>query len=131
MSTKVSRDSVLIIDDDPYLRELVEAIGLTCNVPVLQASDCGVGLKILANDGRKIKMILLDYFMPGMQPIQCAGAIMEKAGSSIPVVLITAAIDPSLRAAELKINRWISKPFDVSALAHLMSEKPVARKLRR
>jgi len=130
MSTKVSRDSVLIIDDDPYLRELVEAIGRTCNVPVLQASDCCVGLDILENDGSRIKMILLDYFMPGMQPIQCAGAIMEKAGT-IPVILITAAVDPSVRAAELKINRWISKPFDVSVLTHLMSEKVLARKLRR
>src|SRR3954462_7159708 len=116
MNTKFSRDSVLIIDDDPYLRELVGAIGRSCNVPVLQAPDCIEGLKVLEQDGRKIKLILLDYFMPGMQPTLCADALLAKAGSRIPVVLITAAVDPAIRACELKIDRWISKPFDVSAL---------------
>jgi CheY-like chemotaxis protein len=127
MSSRNSRDSVLIIDDDPYLRELIDTIGHSCNVPVLQAADCGGGLKILENNGRRIKMILLDYFMPGMQPLQCLGEIVARAGPKIPVVLITAAVDPSARAAELKINRWISKPFDASAMSHLLSEKPSAK----
>ena len=131
MNSKISRDTVLIIDDDPYLRELVEAIGRTCKVPVLQAQDCSVGLEVLDREGARIKLILLDYFMPGMQPVQCANALLAKAGPKIPVILITAAPDPAMRASELKIDRWISKPFDVSALAELMSEKSSALKIRK
>jgi len=128
MTTRVSRDSVLVIDDDPYLCELVETIGQTCGVPVLRANDCSSGLKILESESRRIKMILLDYFMPGMQPLDCAGAIIERAGSTIPVVLLTAA---SARAAELKISRWVSKPFDASTLINLLTESSALSKKSR
>jgi CheY-like chemotaxis protein len=131
MNSRISRDSVLIIDDDPYLRELIDMIGHSCSVPVLQAADCHSGLKVLESDGRRIKLILLDYFMPGMQPVQCADEIITRAGPKIPVVLITAAVDPSARAAELKIKRWISKPFETSTMSHLLSEKPSYRAARR
>ncbi len=130
MSSRNSRNSVLVIDDDPYLRELIEAIGQTCGVTILQASDCVTGLQVLENEYRKIKMVLLDYYLPGMEPGQCASAIMAKAGRSIPVILVTAAVDPAARAAELKINRWISKPFDVSNLTSILTENTLMRKSR-
>jgi CheY-like chemotaxis protein len=130
MTAKLSRDTVLVIDDDPYLRELVSAIGRTCGVHVLEASDCTAALHLLEQNGRKIKMILLDYYLPGMQPAQCASAIVEKAGASIPVVLLTAAVDAASRAAELKISRWISKPFEVSTLTGVMTENIQSKKSR-
>ncbi len=130
MSTKAVRDSVLVIDDDPFLRELIAAIGKSCDIRILQAADCASGLKILERESSQIRMILLDYFMPGMQPIQCANEIVSKAGT-IPVVLVTAAVDPSARAAELKLTRWLSKPFSAETMKHLITEKPIARKSRR
>jgi CheY-like chemotaxis protein len=128
MSGRRSRDSVLIIDDDPDLRTLIETIGQVCGVSVLQASDCSEGLHILEREHRRIRMVLLDYFMPGMEPGECACAIIAKAGSSIPVVLLTAAVDPAARAAELNINYWISKPFEASTLTDLLVENVLPRK---
>ena len=130
MSSKPSRDMVLVVDDDPYLRELVAAIGRTCGVHVLEAEDCGAALQILEQEGHKIKMVLLDYYLPGMQPAQCAGAIVAKAGASIPVVLVTAAVDAAARAAELKIGRWISKPFEISALTNLLTKPTLSKRSR-
>jgi len=127
MSRRPARDCVLIIDDDPDLRTLIETIGQVCGVSVLQASDCNEGLDILQREHRRIKMILLDYFMPGTEPAECACAIIEKAGS-IPVVLLTAAVDPAARAAELKISYWISKPFEASTLTDLLSGNVLPRK---
>jgi CheY-like chemotaxis protein len=128
MSSGPARDCVLIIDDDPDLRTLIETIGQVCGVSVLQASDCNEGLSILEREYGRIKMILLDYFMPGMEPAKCAYAILTKAGSSIPVVLLTAAVDPAARAAELKISYWISKPFEASTLTNLLAENVLPRK---
>ena len=128
MTSRIGRDTVLVIDDDPYLRELIHTIGLTCGVPVLQAGDCTEGLKVLDRETRRIKMVLLDYYLPGMQPTQCASAILEKAGRSISVVLLTAAANPAGRAAELKIPRWLSKPFEMSALRDLLTEDTLLRK---
>lgn len=120
----INRDAVLIIDDDPDLRSLVDTVGQMCGVSVLGAPDCSAGLKILETEHIRIKLILLDYLMPGMEPIKCAGAICAVAGNEIPVVLMTAAVDPSKRAAELKICRWLAKPFEISSLTDLLIAAP-------
>jgi DNA-binding response OmpR family regulator len=122
MSEKVLRNAVLVIDDDADFRGLVETFAELWNVPVLQAGDCNSGLRILDREHQRIKMILLDYFIPGMEPVKCAKAILTKAGSSISVVLVTAAVDAGARAGELKITRWMTKPFDSSVLRRLLTD---------
>src|SRR5262245_59379428 len=114
------RDAVLIIDDDPEFRTLVEVFAGVCNVPVLQAADCQSGLQVLEENHDRIKVVLLDYFMPGMPPPTCAAAIRTKAGPRIRIVLITAAADPAARAAELCISRWVAKPLEMHALTNLL-----------
>ena len=47
------------------------------------------------------------------------------------MVLLTAAVDPSARAAELKISRWVSKPFDASTLINLLTESSALSKKSR
>ena len=79
MSRKVCRDTVLVIDDDPDFRALIETIAELCMVPTLQAPDCRKGLKILECEHGRIKMVFLDYFMPGMEPVKCAAAIIATA----------------------------------------------------
>jgi CheY-like chemotaxis protein len=113
---------VLVIDDDPDYRSLIETVAACCQLRVVEASDCNHGLKALEVERHRIKMVLLDYFMPGMEPVKCAAAIVAKAGRSIPVVLVTAAVDPAARATELKLTRWISKPFDISTLTSLLTD---------
>src|SRR5215831_1214937 len=110
-----TRPVVLVVDDDPIYREMMVAIGQMRGFVVLEAGDCGRALQILDSNQHTVKLILLDYFMPGMEPKQCATELIAKAGPSIPIVLVTAAVDAAVRAAELKLNQWLSKPFDVSA----------------
>jgi CheY-like chemotaxis protein len=121
MNDKVVRNAVLVIDDDPDFRGLVKTFADLWKVPVLQAGDCNTGLKILEREHYRIKMVLLDYFMPGMEPLTCARAIIAKAGPSIRVILVTAAPDPRARALELEISRWLAKPFESSTLKSLLT----------
>ena len=124
MSRQADRDSVLVIDDNADFRELIAMIGQICGTRVIQAVDCSDALAVIARELPRIKLILLDYFMPGMNPRACAQAIAETAGPSVPVVLVTAAIDPADRAAELHLERWIAKPVDPTMLRELIS-RPV------
>ena len=122
MNAQPSRNTVLVIDDDPLCREMIAMMAQIRSVPALEASDCREGLEVLEREHRRIKIILLDYLMPGMKPEQCIASIIARAGPEIPVVLITAAVDPTARAAELKVGRWLSKPFDVEALESLLTK---------
>jgi CheY-like chemotaxis protein len=127
MKEASSRDSVLVIDDNADFRELIVMIGQLYGVRVLEAADCRKGLKVMAQEQGRIKLVFLDYFMPGMEPGPCAQAIMAKAGPLVPVVLVTAAPDPSNRASELHLARWISKPVDPSILTEMMTEAGALR----
>jgi CheY-like chemotaxis protein len=114
-----TQEAVLVIDDDPSCRELITILGQIWGIVVLEAPDGATGLGILEREKPRIRLILLDYFMPGMQPVECATALKAMAGPSIPIVLMTAAVDPSIRAAELKLSHYVSKPFDMSVLEAL------------
>src|SRR5262249_29446869 len=119
VSEVTTRPAVLVVDDDPNFREMIVFMGQMWGIVVLEAGHCGQALHILDREKNRIRLILLDYFMPGMEPTQCAAALIAKAGPSIQIILATAAVDPAVRAAELKLSQWLSKPFEPSVLEAL------------
>src|SRR5262249_17513947 len=121
MRHKSRPNAALVIADDPNCREMIETMGLVWGVPVLQAANCKEALKVIKSERGRIKLILLDYFMPGMDPAKCVTSLIAAAGPSTQIVLMTAAVDPPLRAAELKVNHWLSKPFEMSSLQALLT----------
>ncbi len=110
------RDRVLIIDDDPDLRELcaigLADVGLTC----VEATSCPEALPLLERERARLRAVLLDYFMPGPPPAACAKAIQERLDPGVPVILISAAVDIGERAAELGLTRYLAKPFELAQL---------------
>jgi CheY-like chemotaxis protein len=127
VSEELERDTVLVIDDNVDFCQLISMLGQFSGVRVLEATDCRKALEVLVREQARIKMVLLDYFMPGMRPTACARAITAKLGPLVPIVLVTAGIDPSARAAELHLSRWIAKPVDPSILKEMMTETPIRR----
>jgi DNA-binding response OmpR family regulator len=121
MKPKSRPNAALVIDDDPNCREMIQTLGLVWGVPVLQASNCKEGLKVIRCERSRIKLILLDYFMPGMEPAKCVASIIAAAGSSTQIVLMTAAADPAMRVAQLKVHQFLSKPFEMSSLQALLT----------
>jgi len=122
MSGPIERDTVLIVDDDPDLRCLVVMLGQACAVRVLEAESCNRALELIDREHERMKLILLDYFMPGSEPEKCAAQILEKARPEISVVLLSAAVDAAERAAALKIDRWVCKPFETTTLMTLLRQ---------
>jgi CheY-like chemotaxis protein len=120
-NTSVARDTILVIDDDNDLRSLITTLGELSGIRVLEAANCSIGLKILDKEHERIKLVLLDYFMPGMEPTTCAKAIVAKAGKAIAVFLLTAADDPAARAAQLNVTGWLPKPTEVANITKLFS----------
>jgi len=122
MNERGRPDSVLVIDDDADFRGLVSMIGELHGVPVLEAADCSSGLSLLTREHSRIKMVVLDYFMPGMDPAACGAAIVAEAGPAVPVVLITAAANPGARASELHLSHWFAKPIELSVITDLLTQ---------
>jgi DNA-binding response OmpR family regulator len=113
----VKRPKVLVVDDDPGMREVLESILVTENVEVCTAVDGKDAVqKTLA---LKPDLILLDISMPKLNGLTFCKAI--RAGTetrNTPVIIIT-----SLTAAgrleecmEAGADDFIGKPFQVGEL---------------
>jgi CheY-like chemotaxis protein len=107
---------VLIIDDDEDVRELLALLARDKGFEPWQACDCRQGIELVERAGDRLALVLLDYFMPGMRPIDCCRAIHRLAGEHIQVVLVTAAVDPAERARAIGLRYYVGKPFDLTSI---------------
>ena len=114
-------DAILIIDDDADLRELVRLVAEAIDIDVVEAATGVEGIAALRANRDRIRLVLLDYFMPGIDPTSCARELCRLVDSTM-IVLCTAAADPSARAAEVGLSRCLAKPFAVEALESLVRE---------
>jgi len=110
------RDRVLVIDDDPDFRELVTLILEDAGLLCLSAGCCAEALPILDRERARLRAVLLDYFMPGLAPRDCARAVLDRLDPEVRVILVSAAVDIAERTAELGLTRHVAKPFDVQRL---------------
>src|SRR4051794_18661340 len=116
----MTRDHVLVIDDDDYFRELVALVLADSDLVVVEAADCASALAVLERERGRLRAVLLDYFMPGMEPRHCIREIRERIDPGVRVILVSASVDVGERAAELEIDRFLSKPFDLSQLVAMI-----------
>lgn len=68
----MSRDDVLVVDDDPEFRELVGLVLEPLGVRVLDAEDERSALRLAETASDRVFLVLLDYFMPDSDPARCA-----------------------------------------------------------
>lgn len=106
--------SVLIVDDDPTIREIV-SLTLThvAGYEVREADSGRAG--IAAAKERRPDAILLDVMMPGLDgPSTLEGLRADADTRDIPVVFLTAKLLPAERERlqRLGASGLIGKPFD-------------------
>jgi len=104
--------SVLVIDDEPLVHELV-SFALRERARPLHAHDPGVGLEMAA--AHRPDVTLLDIDMPGLDGLHvCKALKADPATRDIPVLFMTANDSASvlLRSLGTGAVDFIAKPFD-------------------
>src|SRR6266702_5230476 len=107
---------VLVIDDDPRLREALE-VGVQLqweDAQVITATDGESGLNRLFD--AELDIVLLDVTMPRMNGFEVLKAIRQV--SDVPVIMLTARDEDidQVRGLELGADDYIGKPFSHLAL---------------
>jgi DNA-binding response OmpR family regulator len=119
---------VLIIDDDEDVLELLALMATQNGFEPWKARDCREGIELVRRAGDHLALVLLDYFMPGMKPVECCQGLRSHAGHQVEIVLVTAAVNPAERARALGLQYYIGKPFDLNSLEWVWSlAKPPPR----
>ena len=85
---KAGRPTVLVIEDDQFLRDLVAKKLEVSQFVVLQAIDGGEGLAILKD--HQPDVILLDMVLPGMSGLEVLQSIKSNPKTrSVPVIILS------------------------------------------
>jgi len=110
--------SILIADDDPVQRRLVENMVQKCGYEavVVEGGDAAIAV-LTAADAPAIDAVLLDLVMPGLDGMGVL-AKMRDAGLNIPVIVQTAhgGIDNVVSAMRAGAQDFVVKPVGMERL---------------
>ena len=106
-----SRQSILVVDDDLHVLEVIEARLSSSGFQVCKASGVQEALGILKD--KKVDLIISDMKMPGMGGMD----LLEKVRSlmpGLPLIFLTAygTIPDAVRALKAGAVDYLVKPFD-------------------
>src|SRR5215468_9794383 len=109
---------ILIADDDPVQRRLVENMVQKCGYETIVADSGDAAMAKLAGpDAVAIDAVVLDLVMPGLDGMGVLDRIRE-AGLAIPVLVQTAhgGIDPVVQALRAGAHDFVVKPVGLERL---------------
>jgi len=116
MEQAISRKKILVVDDEPNIRQLSRKI-LTKKFDVLEAEDGRQAIEIAGT--QQPDVILMDMMMPKMDGLTACYAIRnDTTTKSIPVVMVTAiGFDLNIKfSQQMGANAYLTKPFNAKDL---------------
>jgi DNA-binding response OmpR family regulator len=105
---------VLVIDDDPSIRQVVGYVLSDEGYQVDEAANGERALEAIAR--HHPDLILLDMKMPVMDGWEFARRYRERHDRRAAIIVITAATDAALRGAHVEADDFLAKPFDLDTL---------------
>lgn len=109
-----SATTILLVDDDPMVREVTAAMLDDLGYAVVEAESGSEALDLLGREAR-IGLVIADYAMPGMTGADLSRRV-EAQRPGLPVLLITGYADERAVAA-VGEDRLVLKPFRNEDLA--------------
>lgn len=102
---------VLIVDDEPVLREMLRDLLELDGWKVDTASSAEVALELLEDTA--YDLVMTDNIMPGMRGLELLER-MQVRWPHIPVMIMTAygSLEVSMRAYDLGAKGYLLKPFE-------------------
>ena len=119
----MSTRKILVVDDDPYIFELVQLYVESGEVEVLQALDAYAGLDITIREQPDV--IVLDVMMPGMDGLEMCRRLRDMPDvSATPVIILSAkAKEEDIEAGYAAgADDYVTKPFEPEELAARIAE---------
>ena len=113
---------ILVVDDDPSIRQLVTDV-LTVEGYEVEAAGDGYAA-LAAIDARRPDCVVLDVMMPGIDGHEVLKRIRAaENGPDLPVVMLTAAADDAQQwqAWTEGVDYFLAKPFDAEELIRYLA----------
>ncbi len=121
----MTRKKILAVDDSSIVRKIIKNAVEVLNYDLLEASDGMDALDVLEKSYEEIRLILLDWNMPGMNGFDFLLAVKgNRFFKSIPVMMITTEGEKGniIKAVQAGVNNYLLKPFKTEELTKKIIE---------
>ncbi|HHW02974.1 MAG TPA: response regulator transcription factor [Thermoanaerobacterales bacterium] len=108
----MSKEKILIVDDEPHILELVRFNLEASGFKVIEALDGQKAIELAQTENPDL--ILLDLMLPGIDGLEvCRILRQQKATREIPIIMLTAKSEEIDKVLGLEIGAddYITKPF--------------------
>ena len=114
--------TVLIIDDDPSMHEILTVLGQQHGFSVQFALDGMDGLRLA--DQSDVDLIVLDINLPGLTGFDVCRRL-RGAGIEVPILMVSSSSDPVdvVVGLEIGADDYVTKPFEIRELAARINAK--------
>jgi len=106
-----TRGSILVVDDEPTIAEVVARYLQRAGYEARTAADGPSA--VAAAVSRRPDLVVLDIMLPGLDGLEVMRRLREDAGTRVPVILLTAKGEESDRLVGLRqgADDYVVKPF--------------------
>jgi CheY-like chemotaxis protein len=119
---------VLVVEDDPVNRQVIELFLKKFNLTPRVATDGESAVRLAATE--TFDLILMDCQLPGMDGLEATRQIRKKlsAGRPVRIVALTANTSREIRERCLAagMDDFLSKPVRLESLAEVLQRNPVS-----
>ena len=104
---------VLVVDDERNIRRILKMVLESEGAVVSEAESAQAALKILAEEGDGIQVVVMDVKMPGMSGIEALERISSDADIDVPIIMISghATVTDAVKATRLGAFDFFEKPL--------------------
>jgi CheY-like chemotaxis protein len=122
-TVKGPRERILLVDDEPQVRESVKRLLVGQGYPVVEASNANDAIRIHDAAPSEIDLLLTDVTMPGMSGYDLAEHLRSRA-PDLPVVFMSGYAEGPVGTGAMAAGKtgYIQKPFNVEDLVERLGE---------
>lgn len=126
MTGETPMTSVLVVDDDPTVREVVVSYLRADGYDVKEAADGEAALSMIRHE--RPDLVVLDVMLPGVDGLEVCRRI--RTSTDLPVILLTAlgSVQDRVAGLELGADDYLTKPFSPREL--VLRAASVLRRVR-
>ena len=119
--SSAGQTTVLVIDDEPGIRTVLDRALTRHGFRVLQAADGWEGVETYRKHHREIEAVVLDLTMPRMSGAETF-QLLREANPEIPVILSSGYSEPDVTAqfTAMTPDGFIQKPYSPKALVRML-----------
>src|SRR5580692_1988460 len=126
---RAEKASVLIVEDEPKMRRLLELQLAEEGFQARIAADAETGLQMLGKE--PFDVVVTDFKLPGMSGLEFLQAV-KRVNAALPIIIMTAygTVESAVDAMKSGASDYVLKPFSLAELVLVIRKELASHQLR-